>query len=50
MVALNLNLFYGFGGGIGYALPRGLTIVDLTLIVALLNCSLLLWHARVLQR
>lgn len=49
VVALNLNLFYGFGDGIGYALPRGLTIVDVTVIVALVNCSLLLWHAVVLK-
>ena len=49
VVALNLNLFYGFGDGIGYALPRTITIVDLTVIVALLNCFLLLWHARVLR-
>jgi hypothetical protein len=50
VVALNLNLFYGFGDGIGFALPRGLTIIDLTVVLALVNCSLLLWHARVLQR
>lgn len=49
VVALNLNLFYGFGDGIGYALPRGITIVDLTVIVALVNCSLLSWHAAVLR-
>ena len=49
VVALNLNLFYGFGDGVGYALPRGITIVDLTVIVALLNCFLLSWHARVLR-
>ncbi len=45
MAALNLNLFYGFGDGIGYALPRAITIIDLTVIVALLNCFLLSWHA-----
>jgi hypothetical protein len=49
VVALNLNLFYGFGDGIGYALPRGLTILDLTVIVAIVNCFLLSWHARVLR-
>src|SRR6185369_2051954 len=48
VVALNLNLFYGFGEGIGFALPRAITIVDLTVIVALVNCSLLVWHAAVL--
>jgi hypothetical protein len=50
VVALNLNLFYGFGDGIGYALPRAWTIVDLTVIIALVNCSLLLWHGAVLRR
>jgi hypothetical protein len=50
VVALNLNLFYGFGDGIGYALPRWLTIVDVTVIVALVNCFLLSWHAAVLKR
>jgi hypothetical protein len=49
VVALNLNLFYGFGDGIGFALPRAITIVDLTVIVALVNCSLLVWHAAVLK-
>ena len=48
IVALNLNLFYGFGDGIGYALPRAITVVDLTVILALVNCFLLSWHARVL--
>ena len=28
VVALNLNLFYGLGDGVGYALPRAMTIVD----------------------
>jgi hypothetical protein len=50
VVALNLNLFYGFGDGIGFALPRGITVVDLTVLLALVNCSWLLWHARVLRR
>ena len=49
VVALNLNLFYGFGDGIGYALPRGLTIIDATVIVAVVNCFSLLWHAAVLK-
>ena len=49
VVALNLNLIYGFGDGIGFALPRAITIVDLTVIVALVNCSLLVWHAAVLK-
>jgi hypothetical protein len=50
VVALNLNLFYGFGDGIGYALPRGMTVIDVTVILALVNCLLLSWHAVVLKR
>jgi hypothetical protein len=50
VVALNLNLFYGFGDGIGWALPRAMSKIDLTVFLALLNCFLLSWHARVLHR
>ncbi len=50
VAALNLNLFYGFGDGIGYALPRAITIIDLTVVGALLNCFLLSWHAVALTR
>jgi hypothetical protein len=49
IVALNLNLFYGFGDGIGFALPRAITIVDATVVLAAFNCFLFLWHARVLR-
>ena len=47
--ALNLNLFYGFGEDVGYALPRGITIVDATVVLAVINCVALVWHARVLK-
>jgi hypothetical protein len=50
VVALNVNAFYGFGNGIGYALPRGITIVDATVVLAVMNCVLLWRHARVLRR
>ncbi len=50
VVALNLNLFYGLGNGVGYALPRGITIVDATVVLAVLNCALFCWHARTLRR
>jgi hypothetical protein len=50
IVALNLNLFYGFGDGIGFALPRAMTVIDATVWLALANCFWLLWHARVLHR
>jgi hypothetical protein len=50
LVALNLNLFYGFGEGVGYALPRGITVIDATVVVSAINCAALLWHAVVLRR
>jgi len=50
VVALNLNLFYGFGDGIGWALPRAITVIDLTVFLALFNCFLLSWHAVILHR
>jgi hypothetical protein len=48
--ALNLNLFYGIGEDVGYALPRGITIIDATVVLAIVNCIALVWHARVLRR
>lgn len=48
--ALNLNLFYGIGEDVGYSLPRGITIVDATVVLAVLNCVALVYHARVLRR
>jgi hypothetical protein len=50
IVALNLNLFYGISEGVGYALPRALTIVDATVVLAVLNCAALVWHAAVFSR
>jgi hypothetical protein len=47
--ALNLNLFYGVGEDVGYAIPRGLTIVDATVVVSVANCAALAWHALVLR-
>ena len=48
--ALNLNLFYGFGEDVGYALPRGITVIDATVVLAIVNCAALVWFARVLKR
>jgi len=50
IVALNLNLFYGIGLGWGYALPRMLVGIDLTVLLSLANIGALIWHARVLTR
>jgi hypothetical protein len=48
--ALNLNLFYGLGEDVGYALPRGITVIDATVVLAIANCAALVWFARVLKR
>src|SRR5262249_39305366 len=50
IVALNLNLFYGFGEGIGYAFPRSATVIDATILLAVVNCAGLLWHAALFAR
>jgi hypothetical protein len=48
--ALNLNLFYGMSEDIGFALPRSLTIIDATVVLAVVNCGALAWHAAVFSR
>jgi hypothetical protein len=50
IVALNLNLFYGISGEFGYAIPRSLLVIDMTVILAVLNCAALAWHAAMLRR
>jgi len=49
IVALNLNLFYGFGNDL-LELPRAATVIDASVLVAAVNCAALLWHARALRR
>ena len=48
--ALNLNMFYGISEDAGWAIPRAVTMVDLSVVVAVLNCAALVWHGRVLAR
>jgi hypothetical protein len=50
IVALNMNLFYGIGMGIGWSLPRGLLLVDLSVLLSIANIAALVWHGRVLVR
>ncbi|MEO5823966.1 MAG: hypothetical protein ABIT71_25955 [Vicinamibacteraceae bacterium] len=50
IVALNMNVFYGLGYGIGWAVPRRLTGIDLSVLLALANIAALVWHGRVLAR
>jgi hypothetical protein len=50
IVALNMNLFYGIGVGRGWAVPRGLTVIDATVVLSIINMAALIWHGRVLAR
>ena len=50
IVALNMNLFYGIGYGLGWSLPRGLLLVDLSVLLSIANVAALVWHGRVLAR
>jgi hypothetical protein len=47
--ALNLNMFYGISEDAGWAIPRSITIVDLSVVVAVLNCVALVWHGAILR-
>jgi hypothetical protein len=48
--ALNMNLFYGIGMGWGWAVPRTLTPIDLSVLLAAANLGVLGWSARVVAR
>jgi 4-amino-4-deoxy-L-arabinose transferase-like glycosyltransferase len=50
IVLLNLNLFYGFGRGIGFALRNSITVVDLTVVLAAVNIVALVWHCWLFSR
>jgi hypothetical protein len=50
IVALNMNLFYGLGFKFGYAVPRTLTVIDLSVLLAVANVAALVWHGRILAR
>jgi hypothetical protein len=50
IVALNMNLFYGIGLGLGWSPPRGLLLIDLSVLLSVANIAALVWHGRVLAR
>jgi hypothetical protein len=47
---LNLNIFYGISEDIGYAIPRSVTVIDLSVVLSFINCGVLVWHGFVLRR
>ena len=50
IVALNLNLFYGISRTWGWAVPRTATVIDATVILAVVNLLVFAWLARTLLR
>ena len=50
IVALNMHVFYGLGFKFGWAIPRGITGIDLSVVLAIANVVALAWHARILSR
>jgi hypothetical protein len=50
IVALNMNVFYGLGYGFGWGIPRRLLLIDLSVLLAISNAAVLVWHARLLAR
>lgn len=48
--ALNMNLFYGLGRGVGWALPRTATFLDASVILSFVNLAALVWFAGLLAR
>ena len=50
IVLLNLNFFEGFGEDIGFALPRSITFIDATVLLAAANVAAFIWHVRLFRR
>jgi hypothetical protein len=49
IVALNINLFDGVGAGMRWAIPRGITFIDASVIVAAANVMALFWLSGLLR-
>ena len=47
VVALNMNLLDGLGYGFGGGIPRGLLVIDLSVLLAVANVATLVWHGRI---
>jgi hypothetical protein len=47
IAALNMNVFYGLGTGVGWALPRTIGGVDVMIVLAVANVAAFAWHAAI---
>lgn len=50
IVALNINYLYGAGLGMGWAIPRMITGVDVSVVLAFVNIGVFAWFATRLKR
>ena len=50
IVALNINFLYGIGIGLGWAIPRQITIVDISVVLAFANLVTLAWFGSLLAK
>ena len=46
IVALNINFYYGISLGWGWAIPRRITGLDVSVVLAFANVAVLVWFAR----
>ena len=50
IVAININYVYGAGLGMGWAIPRMITVVDISVVLAFVNVGVLVWFGGLLQQ
>lgn len=50
VVALAMNIFYGLGRGVGWAVPRTLTILDVSVVNAAVGIAVFLWFTGLIVR
>ncbi len=50
IVTLNINFFYGISLGWGWAIPRHITVIDVSVALAFANVATLAWFAAALSR
>ena len=50
IVTININYVYGAGLGMGWAIPRMITLVDISVVLAVVNGGVLVWFGRRLEQ
>jgi hypothetical protein len=50
VAALGMNMFYGLGRGIGWAVPRGITGIDLSVVTSFVSIVAFVWLVRLVAQ